>query len=102
MNVPASWETFVPSDELVASVVLKFMTEMTDKHPGVTVEVMGKQPWSSADSWLRVIYPSAEASLDISDTHAHLGTKYLMDEGVSITCMGQLSEEAYLFEEDAC
>ena len=86
-------------DKLVEKVVERFMRELVDRHPGVTIEVMGKQPGSTADSWIRVISPSRETSLEIAETEAHLVTGYVMDEGVDIICLGELSEDVWLAEE---
>ena len=87
-------------DALVSDVVLKYMTELTDRHPGVTVEVMGKQPWSTADSWLRIIYPSDEASAEVLETQAQLSTKYALNDKICVVGLGEMSEEVCLFVEE--
>ena len=35
----------------------------------------------------------------IAETEAHLVTGYVMDEGVDIICLGELSEDVWLAEE---
>ena len=88
-------------DERVDRVVSKFIHELTAHHPQVKVEVLGKQPCSTADTWVRIICPSLEEVADVMETEAHLTTGYYLDEGVYINCIADLPETAPLADEAA-
>ena len=88
-------------DERVRNVVNKFIQDLTDRHPRVEVEVLGKQPCSTADAWVKIICPSVEEVDAVMETEAHLATGYYLDEGVYINCIADIPETAPLADEAA-
>lgn len=75
----------------VQETVRRFIRELKQSHPDVKVEVLGKQPDSSADNWVLITCRSRDDVADIMETEARLTTGYYLDEGVYIQAMADYS-----------
>ncbi len=75
----------------VQETVRRFIRELQQSHPDVKVEVLGKQPDSSADNWVLITCRSQDDVADIMETEARLTTGYYLDEGVYIQAMADYS-----------
>lgn len=67
----------------VDETISKFVQELRDSYPDVVVELLEGRP-PVVDAQLRIECTSHEQIDHVSETVAHLTTKYYLDEGVYI------------------
>ncbi|MFQ6031201.1 MAG: hypothetical protein ACE5Q6_27365 [Dehalococcoidia bacterium] len=74
----------------VEETVNRYMEEMKNRHPGVSVELLdGQSRW--VDAHLRISCSSHGQVEEVMESTAHLTTKYYLDDGVYITASESFS-----------